>query len=258
MIRGYKEKKRLMEYLKKNKTTDKRIEWIDFARGICMICVMLTHIEFCPAIYRTFFAPFFLSMFFSISGYLFKKRRNFGENFIHKTKTLLVPFLIFGLINILTRQIITFNEQGDVFAEFKKFFLQIGNDSGLWFIACLYIASIIFQPISRLYKKNAKVYIILISVLELISIIYARVIGISLPWHIDKIGMEIFYMGLGSLYKEKYEQKLAKYENKKTLLYVIISYLLLLIINYILFRNTYVSFDSYKNIIVLNLLLCIV
>mgnify|MGYP007112703159 CR=1 FL=1 len=47
----------------------KRIEWLDMARGICMLFVMISHLEICPIIYKIVFGPVFLSMFFFISGY---------------------------------------------------------------------------------------------------------------------------------------------------------------------------------------------
>ncbi len=236
---------------------NKRIEWIDIARGICMLCVMISHTGLCPVLYRMIFGPFFLSMFFFISGYLFNPNKNIKEYIKRKTKTLLVPFIVFGLINIFLRQILTFNEKVGLIEQLKDFILQIGNSAGLWFIACLYIASLVFYLLNY-YIKNNKVYIEVITILAIIFAIYNKIIGIELPWHIQKLGWAIFFMGLGKIYKETLEIKLKKYENSINLLYGILLYIALLIFNWLFFKNTYTSINTYDASIVMQFLLSIV
>ncbi len=53
---------------------DNRIKWLDSARGLCMFAVFLSHLSsmHCPY-YSYIYAPFFLVLFFFISGLLYKK-----------------------------------------------------------------------------------------------------------------------------------------------------------------------------------------
>ena len=54
--------------------TSKRIEWVDIAKAICIICVLASHTAFCTDSIKTIFVPFFLSLFFFIFGYLYKDK----------------------------------------------------------------------------------------------------------------------------------------------------------------------------------------
>lgn len=235
----------------------KRIEWLDISRGICMLFVMISHIEFCPAIFKTLFGPVFLSMFFFISGYLYSNKKNFIEYLKNKTKTLLIPFIIFGLFNIFLRQIITFNEKVGLLNELKNFVLQIGNEAGLWFIACLYVASILIYPINK-YINNNKKYIFVITLLAIITILFNKYIGVCLPWHFQKVGIAIFFMGIGRLYKDKYENEFKKYENIVCLLFGIVFYIILLILNWKIFNNIYTSVNVYNTSIIMYILLSLI
>ena len=49
----------------------KRIEWIDNAKGICMIAVIFSHVLLKPISATPFYTPWFLTGFFFISGFLF-------------------------------------------------------------------------------------------------------------------------------------------------------------------------------------------
>lgn len=48
----------------------KRVEWIDVMKGILILFVILSH-TYPAVIYRLFFTPFFLTMFFWASDILF-------------------------------------------------------------------------------------------------------------------------------------------------------------------------------------------
>lgn len=242
-----------------NNNKNKRINWIDIARGILMLFVIESHLECCPPIYKTIFGPVFLSGFFFISGYLFSEKTNFKEYFINKTKTLLLPFGILGLINILLRFVISFNKQKPILVQFKEFVFQIGETSGLWFIACLYITSIIFYFINKLLKNNKKkIYFTVITVCGIISFLYNKYIQIELPWHIQKVGIAVFFMAIGLIYKNFIEERIRKYENKINLFFLILVYSFLLYLNYKIFNNAYISINSYDTEMLMYFILSLV
>ena len=61
----------------------KRIEWVDIVKYVCIIMVMLSHLETRTEIWSVFYSPFFLSAFFFTAGYVYKQRGDFKE-FLHK------------------------------------------------------------------------------------------------------------------------------------------------------------------------------
>ena len=79
----------------------KRIGYVDSARGVLMIMIMLYHIiAACPL--KEFLSGIggpALCTFFILSGYFFRSgEKSFGENVKRRAKTLLVPFLIYSLV----------------------------------------------------------------------------------------------------------------------------------------------------------------
>jgi len=162
-----------------------------------------------------YFSPIFLTTFFFVSGYLFNSKRSFIETIEQRFRTIIIPFLIYGLLNIILSQIISFKKQKSLVNELSDFFLQIrGNNDGLWFLACLFVSTIPFYFIDKHINKN---FLLLLSVLILIV---NKIIALSpLPWHIQLIAPAVFYMTLGNLFK-CYEDKFIFLNSFKSILFL--------------------------------------
>ena len=78
-----------------NRVEDKkRIEYLDVAKGIAMLCVILAHIPVpdIPAFVNRICFSFHMPVFFLLSGYLFKKT-DMNTFIVRKSKQLLLPYL---------------------------------------------------------------------------------------------------------------------------------------------------------------------
>ena len=80
-----------------------RIGWIDEFKGFVLLLVCLYHVEQsfpCAEMGMLHLSALRMSAFFFISGMLFSTRRfpNFKGYFIHKTKVLLVPYILLSLL----------------------------------------------------------------------------------------------------------------------------------------------------------------
>ena len=123
----------------------KRIEWVDTVKYICIILVILSHLESCTDVWTIFYSPFFLTAFFFVSGYVYEPRMDFRHFLNRKIRQLWIPWLIFSIVLIGMSQIVTFNRHGDLLAELYWNFLQIrGHGDGVWFVAALFVAFIPF------------------------------------------------------------------------------------------------------------------
>lgn len=85
---------------------EKRLKWIDTARGIAFLMVIYCHIDYCNSSILRFCLPILLTTFFFVSGYLYKEK-SFLFILEQRTRGLLLPFLILGSIMILMSQIIS-------------------------------------------------------------------------------------------------------------------------------------------------------
>ena len=140
-----------------------RIEWIDIAKGIGMIFVILGHTAI-PDNYLKFVLAFNMPLFFFLSGCTFKLKDNFFEFLKKKIKTLLIPYFVFSIITylfwlVVERRIL--NDTGmSIFKPIIGMFYANNIDGYmifdgvLWFIACLFITEILFFAIAKIAKKR--------------------------------------------------------------------------------------------------------
>ena len=78
-----------------------RIVWIDYAKAIGILLVVMGHSYYShPSIVYIIFL-FHMPLFFFISGYLYNVNKSYRELIHNNIKTLLVPFLLFNLIGLL-------------------------------------------------------------------------------------------------------------------------------------------------------------
>ena len=134
-------------------STDKRILWIDMARGICMMAILLFHTEcyYCgeEIIPYVVFAGNAAITFFFVSGYLFVRP---DAEFSIKRKTrsivtgLVVPYFIFTSVISLPK---TFAHDD---LTIQDAFLNIITGHATWFVPALIVTQLLFMLMMRLCK----------------------------------------------------------------------------------------------------------
>ncbi len=185
---------------------EKRIEWLDVLRGILILFVILSH-SYPASVYRYFFTPFFLSMFFFVSGYTFSTKKNVMVFLKNKAKRLLVPFLVLGIARVAMAYILS---GGSLVERLRGFVLQISCEyDELWFVSCLFSCSVLFYGIVRMVQKQnitrQKWLLLGITFGALaISLVDMCIWKVRLPWELELACFMSFYMALGYLYR-RYE-----------------------------------------------------
>ena len=186
--------------------TKKRIDWVDVAKGIGMICVILVHVEemFTSTPYTKLpLYTFHMPIFFFLSGYLFSIKSSFGEFLKNKCRRILLPYFCLGGILILFdiywhgR-----NPFGDSW--FKKDYAMYDLTQlltqkrflTLWFIACLFWLSILFYVLVRFIEKEV-IRAIVVAALTIAGLCYFYFGGTALYWNIDVCltALPFFYVG---------------------------------------------------------------
>ena len=225
-------------------TKPQRIEWIDGARGFAFLMVIYSHLKYVNDELMYYFTPVFLTTFFFVSGYLFKNNLSFKQMVEQRVRTLLLPFIFFGLLLVFSQSIMSFENQEPLKQRLIDFFLQIrGRNDGLWFIAALFVMNFPFYFLIK-YAKNTKILLIVSIILFLLSTVYLKYLQLPpLPWHIQFIGFSCFYMTLGFLYKQ-YESRLNVLGNKGILILMLSIYVLLLFVRQNVFHGSMISFSG--------------
>ena len=221
---------------------NKRIEWVDFAKAICAICVIIYHSEFGNSLLSKYYEPFFLNGFLFLSGYTYSHKDDFNIFLKKKMKQLLIPWLCLGIIIVITGNIYSPSPEthNGLFADFLYFFAQIREkNDAMWFVAALFISYIPFYFIVDYYKnkKNTKNFdiislLVLLIVYVLFSFFEATIPSDyfpwgndKLPWHIEYLPNSLFFMYFGYLYRNSFEKE--KLLNGFSLAFLLILYVFL-------------------------------
>ena len=228
-----------------NSLPNKRISWVDAAKGYGTFLVILGHIGFGRA--HQWIYSFHLPLFFFLSGFSFSLKNSFGEFLRRRIKTLFIPciclsatILIANCIRMLADNTLTI----DYILRFLVDILVQHRFTALWFISCLFVLNLVFYAIIRFTNEWLGAGI---SVLMAVAgLIYYANGGPSLPWNFDVCFTAAPFFYSGYLMK-KHSRKVENLLSRKFLSYVILFGSLMLNIVFWLLsaRMSDVVFDMY-------------
>ena len=186
----------------------KRLEFIDIAKGIGILFVLLNHVESYQWV--TFSSFFVIPIFFFCSGYTFSFNQEEKFRFItvvKKLPKLLKPYFFFSVLLLLI-----FNDfslraiSGIVYSRYC--FFPIGTDDvcrlfivgnfPLWFLTCMSLCYLFYAVYLRFFKYK---YIVM-AVYFLASVVMSY-LPILLPWSFDTAPLLTIFMILGREVKER-------------------------------------------------------
>ena len=173
-----------------------RILWIDAARGIAILLVILGHcIGSLDDPGNKVILSFHMPLFFFISGFWARKEKEFLDYLLKKVKGLLVPTITLGVFDTLVDLV-----SGEINRE------TLADNFFGWFLLVLFYVSIIFYIIQKLGFEK-KMYIRLLTyVIDFLSVVIVdRLQIITLP-HFEIIPMALFFFMCGYHCKISYSR----------------------------------------------------
>ncbi|MBR1424886.1 acyltransferase family protein [bacterium] len=222
----------------------KRITFIDIFKGIGIILMIMGHVGFGKS-FDIYIHAFHMPMFFFISGFLYKYI-DFTKLVKNKTKSLLIPYIEFGLFNLLMCLLLLpkFN-----IAQYFKMMFLFNNDGlkicgALWFLTCLFFVNLLFFLIVKAAGKFKQIGITLLITI-LVVILYFFKVKLLLSIDSAIYMLPVFYAGY--LFKDFIQ----RFQNLNKSLQTVIGLALLFAFSFILFKNGYVNVrtNNYGNII---------
>lgn len=194
----------------------KRIEWIDNAKGVAIVLVVLGHIISTNSLLSRFIDSFHMPLFFMLSGLFVLKKTNdsFRSHLNNRFRRLMIPYFILGIcvlipFNWLYFHFIIPSAQISFLQRCLAHFTGLHSDWGeewrccLWFLPCLFVADIVIWSIWKyLYKWRYVVLLLLIS----IGIFYYITINRSLPFRIHTASIAVLFLFIGSILTENIEK----------------------------------------------------
>lgn len=212
---------------------EKRIDWIDMAKGMGMILVVYGHVSFTPEWLDVWLCSFHMPLFFFLSGLTFNvdKYSEFKLLIKNKIKTLVIPYLIFACVTWFWRlgwELIYFIKGGTAFdigyliKQAIGIAVQIRTTSygiGVWFIPCIFVVFVILYVIMRISKEKRRNAMILATSCLVVGYFYCEYVDIKLPWAIDAALVAVFFMTIGCVFQTGWKKALNS--NKKYIVCVI-------------------------------------
>ena len=146
-----------------NSIKQKRIEYFDLMKGICIVLVVVCHCyeELGLSVENkhlwSMLEHLRMPLYFFLSGMFFKEYSCFVDFVIRKTNKLIIPFLFFVIITVIPKLITGEVELGLI--PIKKHFTWMIKYGGyLWFLRTLFFANILYYVVHK-YIKYHNIYI---------------------------------------------------------------------------------------------------
>lgn len=189
--------------------TTNRIKWIDCAKGIAILFVVIGHIISSDSLLNRFINSFHMPLFFMLSGLFVLKNTNqsFREHFVSRFKRLMIPYLVFGLFFVIPSTWVYFHF---IIPDTQIPFLQrclahltgLHSDWGeewrccLWFLPCLFVSDLMIWSI---WKYSYRWRYIILSILVISGIAYALTINTSLPMRSHTALIAVIFLFIGTI-----------------------------------------------------------
>jgi fucose 4-O-acetylase-like acetyltransferase len=189
----------------------KRIKWIDAAKGLGALYVIIGHFIFNGVIESLFYA-FHMPLFFFLAGITLKINENDSiSTFVKKKfKTIIIPYLIFSIpLFIFNCVMILSSEEKNVLLIIQKLtgiilcWKTTDYYNGVWFLPCIFMAYIISYAIIKNFKT--KLYISISSILALLLGFGLDMFQCPLPLCIDTALIATFFICMAYVVKELLE-----------------------------------------------------
>ena len=185
-----------------------RINYIDIAKGIGILLVMLGHLLDSDALLKTAIYSFHMPLFFIVSGMVLKPQ-SIVKKVNRQINNILVPYVLWAVI------FSGFSFYNLIFIGYgsNESLLKVGSNGMLWFLSVMFFASVISQAMVTLLDKMKRnnvtviVFIIILLCLAMVLnkfhdqiVIYGMHIGY--PLAVDIVLLAVAFMLFGSLLKD--------------------------------------------------------
>jgi len=175
----------------------KRIRWVDIAKGIGILLVVLGHCQISETMLEII-TSFHMPLFYFLAGYVYcPAKHSFSSFFKSRMKTILCPYVCFTVLSVVAsfcRKLL--GQEISLEIIFDKFVLigAVESNRPLWFLRSLFVVQILFFFYQRFRKKQFSGYV---------EIYLMMILAFALDWNLwmRSVNGFVFY-ALGYYTKE--------------------------------------------------------
>ena len=174
----------------------KRIDWLDIAKGIAILCIIIGH-SFGKNKIGAFIFSFHMPLFFILSGYTIKKIPNekFIEAYAKDLRRLIIPVFIVMVIDYVLQ--VFYLKNGIVSVTIGKistlFWGSCNRGIGrLWFLVALFYSKFFFRLVLNNIPRYREIFLLIGT-----YIFSVPKLKIELPQNLDLIFVAMLFMDAG-------------------------------------------------------------
>lgn len=193
----------------------KRVDWIDALKGFGILLVIIGHTD-CPDGLESWIYSFHMPLFFMLSGIMEKaKDYSWKEWFIKKAKSLLWPYFLFGIVEIVfyiiseaaVHELVGKKLLKKIAAILYSNYIFDHNYTGvIWFLSCLFVTELLFFVIHK-YIKNRLGRIIVTVSLGTLGLMWESFIDFKPPFFADIALTALLFYSYGFLLRPVLEKE---------------------------------------------------
>ena len=202
----------------------KRIDWLDIAKGIAIICTIIGH-SFGKNRIGVFIFSFHMPIFFILSGYTLKKIQfsEFTKAIFKDFKRLIIPVFVVFTIDFML-QILFFNKApfSLLKSDVKKIIWGTCNRGvgKLWFLVALFYSKFFFRIVLNTIPKYREIFLLIGT-----YIFSVPGLKIELPQNFDLIFVAMLFMDAGYILRNSVDENSPKIEKFGILCFFVWIYL---------------------------------
>jgi len=189
----------------KSPTHGTRIAWLDTARAVGMVLIVVGHAAGLPEAAYAFISAFDLPLFFAFAGFLLPRGKSWRETTLRQARSLLVPYVLIGLVTwaywcatMLLAPRYGQEALGPIDGLVGLAY-GVGDlipfNAALWFLLALFWASIAASALLRVLPSGAAL------LLALGPSVWLTTLSIPfddrLPWSLEPAGVALAFVLLG-------------------------------------------------------------
>lgn len=181
-----------------------RIEWIDTAKGIGLLLVILGHLK--VPYMATWIYSFHMPLFFFLSGAVYSGQKySFKEYLVKRLKSLVIPYFTFGVIIWAFFAVVNIfvspesRMYGSNLEMIKGLFVQ-EHFWTIWFLAALFLVEILYYLLDKAFKGNSILLTLVSGALCIFGLLRYRLGWGPLPWNLDIAFVAQFFFHAGRVF----------------------------------------------------------
>lgn len=220
-----------------------RLDYIDLAKGIGALLVVMDHIQYADITegITKLINGFCMPMFFWISGYLYKKPSSYMAYAKRKARSLLIPWLSFGVFYLFISLLISGKNAfiSGAIGLFFKVVRDVPIELALWFLPVLFFVCMAYSLIDLRISPNWVKYVIFL-LITMVGCEWTKYFH-YLPFGISTTLPCIGFFAFGAWFRKRIDEKMREFMSVHKALSVFVSLVCIIVAGYLIMLNDRIS-----------------